>query len=94
MIYDNLEYPTEAMDSLKRDGVVYYDPVEDIISSNPTRKSAMLEMRDKDLLKSFYKKVYFTYSGMSCASYREHRLIQLDIEFNQWLDLMKEKYGG
>ena len=94
MIYDNLEYPHEALDNLKRDGVVYYNPETDTISSSASKKSVMLEMGDKHILKSFYQKTYYVYTVMTCSSCREHKLIQLDIEFNQWLDIMKGKYGG
>lgn len=95
MLFNELNAIPEKLNALGRLQYVYYSVEEDIIvSSSELGNAIILERRDQAKLESFYKQAYYANTSMTCEDCREHKLIQVDIEFNRFLTEMKDKYGG
>jgi len=108
MIFSELTAVFDKLRLLQYIEILYYLPTEEIITSADNTvfvdffdseddfytNAVEMEVRDVKTLKSFYQQVYHTNTTMTCADCRDHRLIQIDIEFSRFLNEMKEKYGG
>lgn len=94
MIFNSLEDVPAKLTLLKQVCCLYYFPPNEVIMSSEIQGSIVLTDREMKTLVSFYRKVNYCTFKMSCESCKETKLRQIQIEFNKFLNDIKDIYGG
>lgn len=51
-----------------------------------------LDHKDKNILTSFYNQMYYQHKYNACQDCKESRINEINIEFNKFLENIKQKY--
>jgi hypothetical protein len=93
MIFNDFENIPEKLKVLRHTRLLYYIPERDIVSD--LRESAYARLLTEGEIKqlwSCYTRAYYALVQMTCVDCREHRMIQLEIEFGKFMEELVEKY--
>lgn len=89
--FDNLSSKILAIGQIEH---FYFNPEDVEISDLRGAKARKLDLDEVKHLWVLYSQAYHTQTQMACVECREHKMIQLEIEFGKFLEKLNDKYGG